>query len=102
MAPSRVKYGKPVRSTLVTGATTVKKVSASSSTRTKISMRVCGPLISVTVKAHTGRMRVTNSVVNTQEIGTKTRNMEEALSFTRMEIDTTDTGSMDYLRVKVV
>ena len=92
MALSRVKCGKPVRSTSVTGAITAKKASASSSTRIKISMRECGPLTSATAKAHTGRMRETSFVVSTREIGTRTRSMEEAPSSTRMETDTMDTG----------
>jgi hypothetical protein len=51
-------------------------------------------------KAHTGEQKVENSGVNIQATGMKTKSMDEALSFTKMEIDTTDTGSMVYPKVK--
>jgi hypothetical protein len=52
------------------------------------------------VKAHTGEQRAANSGVSTLETGTKTKSMEEVLSFTKMEIDTTDTGSMVFPKAK--
>ena len=103
MALSRVRSGKPVRNTSVIGETIARKASASSSTRMAISMRACGLLTSATVRELTGRtQQATNCAVNTQEIGMRTRNMEEAPFSTRMETDTMGTGSMGCLRGRAV
>lgn len=51
-------------------------------------------------KAPTGGQRAANSGVSTLEIGLRIKSMEEVLSFTKMAIDTMDTGSMVYPKVK--
>ena len=83
------------------GGITLRKVSVSSSTRTRTSMRACGLRISVTGKAPTGEPKETSYAESTQATGMKTRSMAEEPSSTRMEIGTMATGSMDSPRAKV-
>lgn len=61
-------------------------------------MKACGEGTAAMDKAHTGGMRLGNSVENTQEIGSRIRSTGEALSSIRMETDTTGTGSMGCLK----
>ena len=102
MARSRARSGRPVRNTSATGAITARKVSEFSFTRTVISTKACGQSISATDRVLTGRMKELSLDVSTLVTGMRTRSTEEVLSSTRMVIATMVTGSMDYLRAKVV
>jgi len=72
--------------------------SAFTSTRMEISMRVSGRETSVTVKVHTGEMRLENSGESIQVIGVKIRSTGEAHSFIRTAIVMTATGLQGCLR----
>lgn len=100
MEASRAKCGNNHPVILEIGATTWKKGLAFNIIKMVTSMRACGLWTRGTVKAHTGEQRAVNLGVSTQETGTKTKSMEEVLSFTKMEIDTTDTGSMVFPKAK--
>ena len=69
-------------------------------TITATSMKDCGKEISAMVRALTGAMKLASSAVSTLVTGMKTRSTAEALSSTRMETDTMDTGSQECLREK--
>ena len=74
--------------------------SAFSSTITATSMKDCGKEISATARALTGAMKLASSAVSTLVTGMKIRSTAEALSSTRTETDTMDTGSQECLREK--
>lgn len=86
--------------TLEIGRTIKRMASEFSSTKMATSMRVYGREIKDTVRVHTGATRTANSAENTLVIGLKIRNTVEALSSTKMEIDTTDTGLLACLKEK--
>ena len=69
-------------------------------TITATSMKDCGKEISATVRALTGAMKPASSAVSTLVTGMKIRSTAEALSSTRTETDTMDTGSQECLREK--
>ena len=68
--------------------------------RTATSMRAYGRGINVMARAHTGEMREASFAVNIPEIGSRTRNTVEVLSFTRTGTVMTATGSQECLKVK--
>ena len=73
---------------------------AFNSTRTATSTRDSGREINATVRELTGVMSLESSVESILETGLKIRNMAEAHSSTRTEIDTMDTGLQGCHRVK--
>ena len=99
---SRVNCGSKHPAILETGVTTVKRVSAFNTIRMATNTKACGLLIKDTDKELTGGLKPVNLDVSIQVIGMRTKSMVEALSFTKMETDTMATGSMAYLKVKVV
>ena len=92
MAQLRETNGSAQASTLVTGAIIVKKASVFSTIRMGTNMKECGQSINVMVRVLTGGWKTKNFDVNILVTGSKTRNMEEELSFIKMETATTDTG----------
>ena len=100
MEASKAKCGNNHPVILVIGATTSKKGLAFNIIKTVTSMKVCGLWTRDMAKERTGEQRAANSGVSTQATGTRTKSMEEALFFTKMETDTMDTGSMVCPKVK--
>lgn len=100
MAASKEKCGQRHQDTSEIGEITARKASASSSTRTVTNTKACGPWTRSMVKEPTGGMRVTSWEESIPAIGSRTRSMEEVPSSSRMETDTTATGSMACPKVK--
>jgi hypothetical protein len=100
MEASRERNGNTHQGTLEIGRITVRKVSAFSSTKTAISMRVCGPPTAGMVKVLIGETKVESLGENTLVIGLRIRSMEEVLSSTRMVTDTMDSGLMACLKAR--
>ena len=92
MEVSKEKCGRAHQDISAIGETIAKKDSVFNSTRTETNMKVCGPWIKNMVKALTGEMMEESSEENTQEIGLKTKSMEEELSTSKIVTGTMDIG----------
>jgi hypothetical protein len=92
MEALKEKCGLAHQDILVTGEITARKDSVSNFIRTVISTKVCGLWTKSMVKVLIGGMTLINSEESILEIGSKIKNMEEELSFSKIVIDTMDIG----------
>lgn len=102
MAASRESHGKLLHVILVIGVITAKRDSESNTIKMVTNMKECGLLIKDMVKVLIGEQKRANLDVSILVIGLKTKSMEEVHFFTKMVIDMTVTGLMDYLKEKAV
>ena len=90
----KVRCGKKLPGTLVTGETIVRKASEFSSTRTETSTKECGRWTKNMGRVPTGEVRIANSGESTLAIGSKIKSTVEELSSSKTVIDMMGIGSM--------